>query len=202
MKPACFFVIRAWSICPRCTTAYRLIVRPLSPCDCRRSHFRHQTPPRPYDAKDPSSERWNCGQECWLVIFAEMLTSMLHLGIFYMPQICNMGPTALLPLQRKACWGFLRPEKSWRLRPGLNLRTWVLKGSTLPLDHWSRLGLPLLHWDVQESVMHLKIEVLFLTLQTTRRTNGLSKRQTVKCVCLQNFVFLKIPFLKEGYFLD
>ena len=52
----------------------------------------------------------------------------LHLGIFYMPQICDMGPTALLPLWRKADWGFFHPEKSWRLRPGLNPRTWVLKG--------------------------------------------------------------------------
>ena len=34
---------------------------------------------------------------------------------------------ALLPFQRKACWGFLCPEKSWRLRPGLNPRTWVLR---------------------------------------------------------------------------
>ena len=24
-------------------------------------------------------------------------------------QICDMGPTALLPLRRKACWGFFRP---------------------------------------------------------------------------------------------
>ena len=60
-------------------------------------------------------------------------------GIFYMPQICNMGTTALLPIWRKVRWGFFRPEKSWWLRPGLNLRTWVLKGSTLPLDNWSRL---------------------------------------------------------------
>ena len=50
-----------------------------------------------------------------------------------------MGPTALLPLRRKAYWEFFRPEKSWWLRPGLNLQTWVLKGSTLPLDHRS-------HW--------------------------------------------------------
>ena len=35
-----------------------------------------------------------------------MSTSTLHLGIFYMPQIYDMGPTALLPLRRKACWGF------------------------------------------------------------------------------------------------
>jgi len=27
----------------------------------------------------------------------------LNLGIFYMPQIYGMGPTALLPLGRKAC---------------------------------------------------------------------------------------------------
>jgi hypothetical protein len=30
------------------------------------------------------------------------------------------------------------PLKIWRLWPGLNSRTWVLKASTLPLDHWSR----------------------------------------------------------------
>jgi len=26
-----------------------------------------------------------------------------------MPQICDMGQTALLPLRRKACWRFIRP---------------------------------------------------------------------------------------------
>jgi len=33
---------------------------------------------------------------------------------------------------------FFHPEKSWRLRPGLNPRTWVLEGSTLPLDYQNR----------------------------------------------------------------
>jgi len=63
----------------------------------------------------------------------------INSGIFYMLQICNMGPTALLPFRRKAYWGFFPPEKSWRLRPGLNPRTWVLEGSTLPLDHRRRM---------------------------------------------------------------
>jgi len=27
-----------------------------------------------------------------------------------MPQIYDMGPTALLPLRRNACWGFFRPK--------------------------------------------------------------------------------------------
>ena len=35
------------------------------------------------------------------------------------------------------------PLKVRRLRPGLNPRTWVLKASTLPLDHRSRLNAPL-----------------------------------------------------------
>ena len=56
-----------------------------------------------------------------------------------MPQIYDMGPTALLRLRRKACWGFFFALKIRRLRPGLNPRTWVLKASTLPLDHRSRL---------------------------------------------------------------
>ena len=55
-----------------------------------------------------------------------------------MPQIYDMGPTALLPLRRKACWGFFFALNIRRLRPGLNPRTWVLKASTLSLDHRSR----------------------------------------------------------------
>jgi hypothetical protein len=41
-----------------------------------------------------------------------------------------MGPTALLPFWRNACWGFFRPA--------LIPRTLVLKANTLPLDHRSR----------------------------------------------------------------
>jgi len=70
-------------------------------------------------------------------------------GIFYVPQMCDMGPTALLPFWRKACWGIFRPEKSWRLQPGLNPRTWVPKGSMLLLDHRSRF-----RWMVFWEVLH------------------------------------------------
>jgi hypothetical protein len=57
------------------------------------------------------------------------------LEIFYMPQICDRGQMALLPLRRKACWGFFWPLKIRRPRPYLNPRTWLPKASTLPLDH-------------------------------------------------------------------
>jgi len=91
-------------------------------------HVRH-------DVRDPSGGSGKLGEN---VILPKWRLPR-HLGIFYMPQIYDMGPTALLSLRRKACWGFFSPLKIRRLRPGLNLRTWVLKASTLPLDHRS-------HW--------------------------------------------------------
>jgi hypothetical protein len=46
-----------------------------------------------------------------------------------------MGPTALLPLWRKSCYGFLSPLKIHCPRPGLNPQTLGAVASTLPLDH-------------------------------------------------------------------
>ena len=61
------------------------------------------------DARDRSSERWNCGGE---IVRNFCLNSDFHLnlGIFYVPQIYDMGTTALIPLRRKACWGFFHPK--------------------------------------------------------------------------------------------
>jgi hypothetical protein len=64
-------------------------------------HVRH-------DARDPSGGRWNCGREYCPVILPKLRLPQL-LGIFYMPQIYDMGPTALLPIRRKACLGCFRP---------------------------------------------------------------------------------------------
>jgi hypothetical protein len=49
------------------------------------------------------------------------------------------GPTALLPLRRKSCYGFFIAIKNHRARPGLNPRTLSPMASTLPLDHRGRL---------------------------------------------------------------
>ena len=73
-----------------------------------------------------------------------------------MLQIYDMGLTAFLPLRRKACWGFFFALNVRRLWPGLNPRTWVLKASTLPLDHRSRS-----FWFIDISISFLK----FLQLQ-------------------------------------
>ena len=60
------------------------------------------------DARDPSSERWNYGRERLPGNSAYIASLFTPLGIFYMPQMYDMGPMALLPLRRKACWGFFR----------------------------------------------------------------------------------------------
>jgi hypothetical protein len=47
-----------------------------------------------------------------------------------MPQICDMGQTALLPLRRKARCGFFA-QKIRLLRPGSNRLSWVPEASML-----------------------------------------------------------------------
>ena len=88
-----------------------------------RSNSRHKVSPASETTREnPSSGRWNYGREI-SENSAESGDFHFTFGFFYMPKIYNMGPTALLPLRRKACWGFFRP--------GLNPRTWVPKASTL-----------------------------------------------------------------------
>jgi hypothetical protein len=111
---------------------------PLSSPAFRRSKFCRQYLHDHNDARDPSSERLNYGRECCPAILPKWRLSR-HVGIFYMPQIYYMGQMALLPLPKE---GILRisltlknPTASVGFEPG----TCVLKASTLPLDHWSRL---------------------------------------------------------------
>jgi hypothetical protein len=79
-------------------------------CHCFPPHldiptFATMCPHVRHDARDPSGGRWNCGREYCPVILPKWRLPQ-HLGIFHMPQIHDMGPSALLPLRRKACWGF------------------------------------------------------------------------------------------------
>jgi hypothetical protein len=64
-------------------------------------------------------ERGNYVREMSGEFCRQIASSTIFEGIFYMPQIWDMGPTALLPFRRKACWGFFHP------------RTWVPKASML-----------------------------------------------------------------------
>ena len=69
--------------------------------------------PPDVSTRDPSSERRKYLGEKWPVILTESCDFHAYsFGFFYMPQICDMGQTAVLPFRRKACYCFFRPEKS------------------------------------------------------------------------------------------
>jgi len=72
----------------------------LSPAFLDVPTFATRCPHVRHDARDPSDVRWNCGRECCHAILPKWRL-LRHLVIFYMPQIYDMGPTALLPLRRK-----------------------------------------------------------------------------------------------------
>jgi hypothetical protein len=103
----CLFFLFPWASAAshRCTAACWLIVPPALDVPTLAT-----TCPRAYRRVPHSSGgSWNLWAGIRTDNFAQMPTSTVHLGFFYMPQICDMGPTALLPFRRKACWGFFRP---------------------------------------------------------------------------------------------
>jgi len=115
-----------------------LLYSPYPPRLFGRSNVRHQVTPTSTMTREIPVAK---GGSVWGELTGNLAWDCdfhVNSGIFYMPQICDMGPTVLLPFRRKACWGFFRPERSWWLRLGLNPWTWVLKGSMLPLAHRSR----------------------------------------------------------------
>jgi hypothetical protein len=66
--------------------------------------------PAPTDAfRTLAAKVGTYGRGIGLVILPKCRLPRYILGTFYMPQICDMGPTALLPFRRKAYWGFFRP---------------------------------------------------------------------------------------------
>jgi hypothetical protein len=87
------------------------------------------------DARDPSSERWNCGREMLSSNFAKMTIFTPLMDLLHAANLRHGTNGFTSPKE-----GILRifsPLKLRWLQPGLNPLTWVLKASTLPLDHRS-----------------------------------------------------------------
>jgi hypothetical protein len=80
-----------------------------------------------YDARDPSGGRWNCGREYCPVILP--FRNLLHAANLRHETDGFTSPA------KEGVLRMFSPLKIRRLRPGLNPRTWVLKASTIPLDH-------------------------------------------------------------------
>ena len=89
------------------------------------------------DARDPSSERWNCGREICPVILPKFRLPRKFRDLLHAANLRH-GTDGFTSPPKEGVLRTFSPLKIRRLRPGLNLRTWVLKASTLPLDHRSR----------------------------------------------------------------
>ena len=88
------------------------------------------------DARDPSSERLNCGREKCPVILPKFRLPRKFWDYFFFT--CCKSTTwdrrLYFSSEGRRAEDFFALNIR-RLRPGLNPRTWVLKASTLPLDH-------------------------------------------------------------------
>ena len=87
------------------------------------------------DARDPSSERWNCGREMFPVILPKFRLPRKFRDLLHVANLRHGTDGFTSPPKEGVLRIFFFALKIQRLRPGLNPRTWVLKASTLPLDH-------------------------------------------------------------------
>jgi hypothetical protein len=69
-------------------------------------------------------------EKCPIKFSHTIATSAVIEGFFYMPQSCDIGPTALLPSEGRHGEDFFA-RKIRRLRPCLNPRIWVPEASML-----------------------------------------------------------------------
>jgi len=93
-------------------------------------HVRH-------DVRDPSGGSGNCGRECCPGNFAEMTTSTIFRDLLHAANLRH-GTDGFTSTLQEGVLRIFSPLNIRRLRPGLNPLTWVIKASTLPLDHRSR----------------------------------------------------------------
>ena len=89
------------------------------------------------DARDPSSERWNCWREICQVILPKFRLPLKFRDLLHAANL-RRGTDGFTSPPKEGVLRIFFALKIRRLRPGLNPRTCVLKASTLPLDHRSR----------------------------------------------------------------
>ena len=101
--------------------------------------FHHQVSPRPPRRKRSQRRKWEMWARMLSGNFAEMTTSTPFRDLLHAANLRHGTDGFTSPPKEGVLRIFFLSLKIRRLRPGLNPRTWVLKASTLPLDHRSRL---------------------------------------------------------------
>ena len=99
--------------------------------------FHHQVPPRPPRRERFQRRKWELWARMLSGNFAEMTTSTPFRDPLHAANLRH-GTDGFTSPPKDGVLRIYSPLKIRRLRPGLNPRTWVLKATTLPLDHRSR----------------------------------------------------------------
>ena len=86
------------------------------------------------DTRDPNRERRNCGREMCPVILPKFRLPHKFRDFLHAANLRH-GTDGFTSPPKEGLLRIFFALKIRRLRPGLNPRTWVLKASTLPLDH-------------------------------------------------------------------
>jgi hypothetical protein len=83
-------------------------------------------------ARDPSSERLNCGREIFPVFLPKFRLPPKFKDLLHAANLRH-GTDGFTSPPKEGVLRKFSPKKIRRLRPGLNPLTWVLKASTLPM---------------------------------------------------------------------
>ena len=100
--------------------------------------FHHQVPPRPPRRERSQRRKWELWARMLSGNFAQMTTSTPFRDLLHAANLPH-GTDGVTSPPKEGVLRIFSPLKIRRLWSGLNPRTWVLKASTLLLDHRSRL---------------------------------------------------------------
>jgi hypothetical protein len=99
------------------------------------------------------------------------------------------GTHSFTSIPKEGVLRIFSPWKIRRLRPGFNPRTWVLKASTLPLDHRSRLvgmlGNRFSSQPITTGIFVSNIYIYIYMLHYTRRLTSCSRDPTTSRVMVE-----------------
>ena len=98
--------------------------------------FHYQVPPRPPRRERSQRRKWELWARMLSGNFAEMTTSTPLRDLLHAANLRHGTDGFIFP-PKEGVLRIFSPLRIRRLRSGLNPRTWVLKASTLPLDHRS-----------------------------------------------------------------
>ena len=96
--------------------------------------FHHQVPQRPPRRERSQRRKWELWARMFFGNFAEMTTSTPFRDLLHAANLRH-GTDGFTSPPKEGMLRIFSPLKIRRFRPGFNPRTWVLKASTLPLDH-------------------------------------------------------------------